>query len=239
MKKDSNQFCIAMLILLVNFLFSCSKEMLPAPLPVYPVGTIHCQDDTTEIIEVINPATGKTWMDRNLGASRVAISSTDSLAFGDLYQWGRGSDGHQCRNSPTGRTLSSSDQPGHGDFIVNQIYPSDWRNPQHIQLWQWVNGVNNPCPSGFRLPRATELDLERMSWSSDDAAGAFASPLKLPQTGRRSAKHGHLTEVGTSGRYWSGTVGGLVSKNLIFVSAGTRVESNYRAEGLSVRCIKD
>lgn len=38
---------------------------------------------------------GQVWMDRNLGASRVAISSADSLAYGDLYQWGRGTDGHE------------------------------------------------------------------------------------------------------------------------------------------------
>ncbi|SMN17648.1 hypothetical protein CRYPA_1272 [uncultured Candidatus Thioglobus sp.] len=28
------------------------------------------------------------WLDRNLGATQVAASSTDSAAYGDLYQWG-------------------------------------------------------------------------------------------------------------------------------------------------------
>jgi len=36
--------------------------------------------------------TGRVWMDRNLGASQVATSSTDPLSLGDLYQWGRGTD---------------------------------------------------------------------------------------------------------------------------------------------------
>ncbi len=40
--------------------------------------------------DVYNPATGKIWMDRNLGASRVAQSSIDEEAYGYLYQWGRG-----------------------------------------------------------------------------------------------------------------------------------------------------
>lgn len=40
-------------------------------------------------------------MDRNLGVSRIATSSTDSEAYGDLYQWGRLSDGHEKRTSPT------------------------------------------------------------------------------------------------------------------------------------------
>jgi hypothetical protein len=124
---------------------------------------------------VTNPATGKTWMDRNLGASQVATSSTDANAYGDLYQWGRGSDGHQCRNSPNTSTLSSTDQPGHGSFIFS---PSDWRSPQNGNLWQGLSGINNPCPSGYRLPTEAELNSERLSWISNNAAGAFASPLK-------------------------------------------------------------
>ncbi|MFW5760796.1 MAG: hypothetical protein ACOCXH_07455, partial [Cyclobacteriaceae bacterium] len=76
-------------------------------------------DETTEVVEVINPATGKTWMDRNLGASRVATSSTDAEAYGDLYHWGRAADGHQIRTSGTTSNLSSSDNPGHGDFILS------------------------------------------------------------------------------------------------------------------------
>jgi hypothetical protein len=30
--------------------------------------------------------TGKIWMDRNLGASEVANSTTDAASYGDLYQ---------------------------------------------------------------------------------------------------------------------------------------------------------
>ena len=49
----------------------------------------------------VTSTTGQVWMDRNLGASRVATSSTDSAAYGDLYQWGRGTDGHEKRTSST------------------------------------------------------------------------------------------------------------------------------------------
>ena len=40
----------------------------------------------------VTSANGKVWMDQNLGASRVATSSTDTSAYGDLYQWGRAAD---------------------------------------------------------------------------------------------------------------------------------------------------
>ncbi len=40
--------------------------------------------------------TAPLWMDRNLVASQVATASDDTLAFGDVYQWGRAADGHQA-----------------------------------------------------------------------------------------------------------------------------------------------
>jgi uncharacterized protein (TIGR02145 family) len=178
-------------------------------------------------------------MDRNLGATQVATSSTDTNSYGDLYQWGRGADGHQCRTSPTTSTLSSTDQPGHGDFILLTSLPFDWRSPQNDNLWQGVNGVNNPCPSGYRLPTETELEAERTSWSSNNAAGAFASPLKLPMAGVRSISNGSLIDVGTNGYYWSSTVSSALSRNLFFLSSDAHIGTFNRALGNSVRCIKD
>jgi hypothetical protein len=64
--------------------------------PSYPAGTVNCNGNATIVNDVTNPTTGKTWMDRNLGASQVANSSTDAASYGDLYQWGRRADGHQC-----------------------------------------------------------------------------------------------------------------------------------------------
>lgn len=103
------------------------------------------RDKTTQVVKVQNPITGRIWMDRNLGASRAATSSTDAQAYGDLYQWGRAADGHEKRNSPTTSSLSGSDQPSHGSFILSSNSLSDWRSPQNDNLWQGVNGVNNPC----------------------------------------------------------------------------------------------
>lgn len=45
--------------------------------------------------DIYNPVTGRVWKDRNLGASRVATSVNDVEASGDLYQWGRATDGHE------------------------------------------------------------------------------------------------------------------------------------------------
>ena len=192
--------------------------------------------------DVYNPTTGKVWMDRNLGALQVATSITDTAAFGDLYQWGRAADGHESRTSGTTSNLSSNDTPGHGDFIIvtGNSDPYDWRSPQNDNLWQGVNGTNNPCPSGYRLPTAAEWEAERASWSSINSAGAFASPLKLPMAGSRSANLGLLSNVGSSGFYWSSTVDGVYSWVLRFENTPILYNlSNIRAAGHSVRCIKE
>jgi len=210
-----------------------------APAASYPAGTVHCLATPTAVVDVTNPTTGKTWMDRNLGASQVATSSTDANAYGDLYQWGRRSDGHQCRTSTTTSTLSSSDQPVNGSFILAPSSPNDWRSPQNTNLWQGVNGVNNPCPSGYRLPTETELSAERTSWSSNNAAGAFASPLKLPMAGHRNGSNGSLNNVGTFGRCWSSTVSSTGSRLLFFGSSAANMDTYLRARGVSVRCLKD
>jgi hypothetical protein len=205
----------------------------------YPPGTVHCNGTPTAVVDVTNPTTGKTWMDRNLGATQAATSSTDADSYGDLYQWGRGADGHQCRNSNTTTTLSSTDQPGHGDFILGPNLPHDWRSSQNDSLWQGVNGINNPCPSGYRLPTDAELDAERLSWSSNNAAGAFTSTLKLPMAGGRGSNNGSLVGVGAHGYCWSSSVSGYYTPSFRFSSSDAGLYGGNRAYGLPVRCIKD
>ena len=218
---------------------SCSLTLIVgAAQPQYPAGTVHCAG-VTIVLDVTNPTTGKIWMDRNLGATQVATSSTDANSYGDLYQWGRRADGHQCRTSPTTANLSSIDQPAHGDFIVAPNAPLDWRSPQNVNLWQGVNGVNNPCPSGYRIPTEPELEAERLSWSSNNGAGSFASPLKWTLAGYRNYSNGALINVGSHGYYWSSTVSGTYSRHLYFISSNANMNDLYRAYGFTVRCIKD
>ena len=190
---------------------------------------------------VVNSTTGKTWMDRNLGASQVATSSTDAAAYGDLYQWGRGADGHQIRTSATTATLSSSDQPGNGNFILSGLFSTttDWRSSKNDNLWQGVSGLNNPCPTGYRIPTEAEWDAERLSWTGNNATGAFASPLKLPVAGFRISSIGSLINVGTTGGYWSSTVSSERARLLDFGSGSASMATSNRGSGFSARCLKD
>lgn len=235
-----------LIILIIFFVFiGCNKsdDDKVEDVPIAPF--------VTKVVTVTSK-TGKIWMDRNLGATQAASSTTDVAAFGDLYQWGRGADGHQLRTSSTTSTMSSSDVPGNKSFILIQVTNGtyfDWRSPQNANLWQGVNGVNNPCPPGFRIPTEAEWEEERLSWNSNNSAGAFASPLKLPAAGSRIFSDGRLGEVGTRGEYWSSTTskaaGGSVSsinshsKELTFINTVAGMGIGRRASGFCVRCIQN
>jgi hypothetical protein len=176
-------------------------------------------------------------MDRNLGASRVATSSTDPQAFGDLYQWGRRADGHQCRNSATTTVLSSSDTPNNSAFIIGSSVTGDWRNPQNTNLWQGNNGVNNPCPSGYRLPTRSEFETEIQSWTTKNNLGAFSSPLKLPVAGYRDYENGLI--LSNVGSYWTSQTSGTGSISVDFNVSSAQLFNSARGYGSSIRCIKN
>ena len=188
------------------------------------------------VIPTVTSATGKVWMDRNLGASQVATSFDDTAAYGDLYQWGRPTDGHEQRDSGTVGTQwgGAQPQPDHGDFITGFL---DWLSTPDPALWNGVAGINNPCPTSFRLPTDTEWQDEIDQYGATGIA-LFDSPLKLVAAGDRGYS-GTLNYAGSYGFYWSSTVGGASARRLSFNSGFAVLGSLDRARGFSVRCLKD
>jgi len=189
------------------------------------------------VYSVVTAMDGRQWLDRNLGATRVATSSADTFAYGHYYQWGRGTDGHQLTTSLTIATQSSSDTPGHAKFISGN---TNWRNPQNNSLWQGVNGINNPCPTGFRLPTSSEWGMLVTAEGITNSATAYASTLKLPVAGLRSYSDGSWFNQGRSGYYWSSSVSGSYGLYLTFYSSSVDpAYSSHRAHGCSIRCLKN
>ncbi len=214
--------------------------------PAYLDGCDLCVDvntgafPCTEVVEVTS-LTGRIWMDRNLGASRPALSSSDSESYGYLFQWGRLNDGHQSRSSSTNQVPSVSDAPGHNEFI---IVNKDWRDPQNGNLWQGLTGINNPCPPDFRIPTETELNNERVQWESNNGIGAFNSVLKLVSAGYRGPSAGTIGYTEDYGFYWaSNTVNSAnnisYSRGLYFHGTNASIGDYGRSKGFSVRCIKN
>ncbi len=138
---------------------------------------------------VVTSACGRTWMDRNLGATQVATAFNDAASYGDLCQWGRAGDGHQLRTSGNQTTLATTPVPSLGNvwdglfIVVAAVSPWNWLATPSDNLWQGVNGTNNPCPTGMRIPTQAEWECERADFintGGNNRTGAFGSALALP-----------------------------------------------------------
>ncbi len=222
-----------------QFLIIPKLSQFNGPFP-FPSGYVHCNPQNPTIVDTVVSLTKKVWMDRNLGASRVAQSLDDTLAYGDLYQWGRFADGHHCRESDTTSIVATTALPNQQNQWDGKLIGdlSDWLSTPNDDLWQGTDGLNNPCPNGFRLPTAAELQEERNSWTGGyNKNGAFASPLKLTATGARNHITGQPFLAGLFGYYWSSTVSGSDARVLAFGLAASVTQLARRAV-LAVRCIK-
>jgi uncharacterized protein (TIGR02145 family) len=195
--------------------------------------------DTT-VYQTVLGEDGRCWLASNLGTPNIATAYNDSTAYGWLYQWGRLTDGHQIPTSATTSTLSTTDNPGTSSFILAPSSPYDWRSPQNNNLWQGVSGTNNPCPIGWRLPTQTEWATYVTAAGITNYTTAFSSKLKLTAAGYRNNGNGGLYTQSGGGGYWSSSVSGTNAFYLYFDSGSVvPASSNYRANGFTVRCLKN
>ncbi len=219
---------------------------------------------------IISGTTGRIWLDRNLGASKVSDRSREEFgnradytlsqqdSFGDYYQWGRSSDGHEKADSSTTYEKSSEISPGHDKFIAthtsyianeqigpdgeivgdpNYILDEDWTPADregYMRCAKW-----NPCPDGFEVPTKEDFDAEGIN----DRYDAFFK-LKLPSSSSRAANDADLGGLGGTyiypgnrGYYWTRTPRGRHSAYSLNFDFG--ISYNFlRVTGMNVRCIK-
>jgi uncharacterized protein (TIGR02145 family) len=192
------------------------------------------------------------WMDRNLGAKRVAAEIDDVFSYGNYYQWGRAGDGHEITvwngtTQNTGRgladttaTLAADDIPEHDNFITVNTRPNNWlADPAASDVATlWATASQGPCPANYHVPT-------QMEWETADeyptGYNIFVNTLKLPRSGHRGTANGTLsTSVGTRGHYWSSSVFGTSGHSLMFNDDYIiPYNTNDRANGFTVRCLKD
>jgi len=199
---------------------------------------------------VTSPDTGRVWLDRNLGATQVCTSSTDTACYGYYYAWGRNDDGHELATSSITTTLATSISPATDTYIKNSISPNDWTSADSNGLLRaaaWANaGVNDICPAGFSVPTKDELVADTTAATTTDitnATTAFSSFLKLPVGGFRNGGGGSATYavVGVVGYMWNRIAGTASTKGWMFAyNAAVAVHGvQGRGYGASMRCIKE
>ncbi len=195
--------------------------------------------------------TGKLWLDRNIGASRVCISHDDTQCFGDYYQWGRESDGHEKSNSLE-TTIQATSLTNVGDKFITDNYWEhnlDWAydiDPDGSQRsfnWSKIDGTS-VCPIGYRVPTGEELKIETIDEGVDNKDDAFNNFLKFPSAGDRIG-NGILSDSGSYGFVWT-TIPGEIDAQYFTYNSGYSYNDGYsylsygaRDSGNSVRCIKD
>lgn len=189
---------------------------------------------------IVTGASGKIWMSYNLGATAIPTSKIDVAQYGDYYQWGRENDGHQKKNSSIDKTKSPTDSPGHGFFILTTF---NWEVSPSTTSWIGATGKNNPCPSGFRIPKEQEWIDELNYCKITDSDTAYNSVLKLTVGGfREVANNGKLSKDSQAGYYWTDTtVNGttIAHKRVIKIENTMVVIDQPRSHGENVRCIQD
>ena len=193
---------------------------------------------------VVSSLTQRVWLDRNLGASEVCTSLNDEKCYGDYYQWGRNTDGHEKHLSKTEVLAQDVSDVGHSDFISNSVKPHDWADVSFsdgsIRSFNWVKiDGTSVCPTGFRVPTMTEIEAETTDATTivTNNTDAFNSFLKLPTGGARSYS-GSIFDQASEGNIWSSQVNTTKSEYLNFDSYGAGKAYAYRGTGLNVRCIK-
>lgn len=198
---------------------------------------------------VTSPFTSKVWLAFNLGATTMPVSPSptpDVTSYGNLYQWGRTSDGHeiaQPTKSGQTTTLAADYTNTTSSFITNSSGTQNWLTSDNPNLWQGTTGLNNPCPIGYRVPALSEFSNETINFSSQNISGAFNSFLKLPVTGSRDNSGNVIGYTSHDiGRYWTSTINGSYSRPVYLTASGitqpTDLSSSARVNGFAVRCIK-
>ncbi|NDV47673.1 hypothetical protein D0T49_11505, partial [Paludibacter sp. 221] len=100
------------------------------------------------------------------GGTTANDAERNSDVYGDLYQWGRKTDGHEKRTSAATTTLSTNNDATlpagiSGSFIKIPSYPYNWvdvtkATTADLNWRNQKNGTYDPCPTGWRVPAQGE-----------------------------------------------------------------------------------
>ncbi len=166
----------------------------------------------------------KCWITQNLGATDQASSATDSdePSAGWYWQFNR-KQGY--KHDGTTRTPNTT-------WISPIDESSDWLP------------ANDPCTillgTGWRIPTKTEWENADNTGGWDNYTETYNSVLKLHAAGYLYSSDGSLNNRGSVGDYWSSTQNSSTSGwFLYFISGYSNMYNDSKANGISLRCLRD
>jgi uncharacterized protein (TIGR02145 family) len=179
---------------------------------------------TYGVIESNLTGTNKLWITQNLGADNQAGSAYDATeaAAGWYWQFNR-KQGY--KNDGINRTPNTT-----WITLIDEV--SDW------------TAANDPCAlllgTGWRIPTSTEWNSAGLSGGWSSAFYTYSSVLKLHTAGFLNLTNGLLNSRGSYGYYWSSTQStSTIGWFLYLNSLGSGMNTDYKINGVPVRCIKD
>jgi hypothetical protein len=199
---------------------------------------------------------GFTFMDRNLGATTAGLTVA---ARGLFYQWGRKDPFPRTGTVTTVATSSSNGTVAYSiknpaTFITAASSPYDWHYASRDNTLLGhgtTKSVYDPCPLGWRVPVNSNMSSAKSPWYGVSAQ-SFTSGTGVnwgtnalyPAAGCRDYSAGALYEVGRNGGYRSASPysssSGSTSSLFFSYDGSLNVDGNhYRADGFSVRCVKE
>jgi hypothetical protein len=125
------------------------------------------------------------------------------------------------------------------DSKCNWYVDEDEQYPNHSRLS--IKTIYDPCPPGFKVPGCDVFEELLGSWWKKYGRVFCDSRLFLPASGYRNRVGGGLLSVSSLGCYWSSASGSQADAYYLYFSVGyiRQVNDSYRADGFSVRPIKE
>ena len=167
---------------------------------------------------------GTRWATRNVGAPGTFADSPRDV--GMFFQWNRRV-GWSATNPP-----------------INSNDGTTW-NPTVPTGTTWES-QNDPCPDGWRVPTAEELDALNVDggiWATYSGVNGrlFGGVIFLPAAGwLNGGSGGALSNEGTHGFYWSSAIdGNNQAQYLTFNNSTSEMRNTARVHGFSIRCVAE